>query len=285
MKKVSISSLVPDPIQPRQEFDRSKLSLLENSIKLKGILNPLIVEDCEDGKYLIIDGERRYRASKNIGLKEVPVEIMTPMSVAERTMTRFHLQEQHENWSMFDRARAMSTFQEAAGLTNRQSAELLGMSVSAISMWTGILKLSKRSQAFVNNRRIPYSYTHSINRLASIYERFTDMPRTDVEMKLLEKYENKTLRSSDHFKALIRVGNEGDGKNLILFLNDPKMEVSDVLDKTIFGAEIELDVIAYRTRGLVVQLNRIKRKKNLTPFQKQIFNTAVNTFKKVLNEK
>jgi len=284
MKKVSISSLVPDPIQPRQEFDRSKLSLLENSIKLKGILNPLIVEDCEDGKYLIIDGERRYRASKNIGLKEVPVEIMPPMSVAERTMTRFHLQEQHENWSIFDRARAMSTFQEASGITNRQSAELLGMSVSTVSMWTGILKLSKRSQAFLNNRRIPYSYTHLINRLASIYERFTDMPRTDVEMKLLEKYENKTLRSSDDFKVLIRVGTEGDEKTLMLFLNDPKMEVRAVLDKTIFGAEIELDAFTYRARGLVVQLNRIKRKKNLTPFQKQVFHTVVRTFKTVLDE-
>ena len=287
MNKVSIKNLIADPIQPRQEFDREKLTLLENSIKEKGVLNPLIVEDFQDGKYLIIDGERRYRAAKNVGLKEIPVEIVKPMTVSERVMMRFHLQEQHENWSIFDRARAMATFQKAENIGNREVAELLGMSVGAVSMWTDILKLSKRSQAFVNERRIPYSYTHQINRLTNIYEKFTDTPRADIEMNLLQKYDNRIMKNMNDYKALIRIGNEGDKKVLMAFLNNPKMSVKAVLDKTIYGEEIKLDVIAYRAKYLTMAIRKTNLDKlsNLTPFQQTVFHNLIESCKKILTNK
>ena len=286
MNKVKITQLVADPLQPRQEFDREKLTMLERSIKEKGILNPLIVEEYQNDKFLIIDGERRYRAAKNVGLKEVPVEAVKPMTISERVMMRFHLQEQHENWSIFDRARAMATFQKAENIGNREVAELLGMSVGAVSTWTGILKLSKRSQAFVNERRIPYSYTHQINRLADIYEKLTDMPRTEVEMKLLQKYDNRILTNMNHFKALIRIGREGDKKVMMAFLNSPKMDVKEVLDKTIYGEEIKLDVIAYRAKYLTMDAKKIDldNLSKLTPFQQTVFHNLVETFKKILNK-
>jgi len=284
MNKVKITQLVADPLQPRQEFDREKLTLLEHSIQEKGILNPLIVEEYKDGKYLIIDGERRYRAAKNVNLKEIPVETVKPMTVSERMMMRFHLQEQHENWSIFDRARAMATFQKAENIDNRKVAELLGMSVSSVSMWTGILKLSKRSQSFVNERRIPYSYTHLINRLANIYEKLTDMPRAEVEMKLLQKYDNRILGNMNHFKALLRIGNEGDEKVMMAFLNNSKMEVNEVLNKTIYGEEIKLDVLTYRAKYLMTDIKKINLNKlgELTPFQLTIFHNLNESIKKIL---
>lgn len=285
MNKISINNLVPDPLQPRQEFDRVRLSQLERSIEEKGIINPLIVEKYEKGKYLIIDGERRYRASKNIGLKEVPVEIIEPMTIPDRMIMRFHLQEQHENWSIFDRARAIATFKDVEKLTNTETANLLGMSASVVVMWTNILRLSKRSQAFINERRIPYSYTQKINRLSNIYEEFTDMPRQEIEMKLLRKYEDKILRDMNQFKALIRIGVEGDKKILIEFLKSPKMNVHEVLNKTIVGEEIKLDVIAYKARALTTEAKKVDRNKTgeITPFQKQMFHNLTETFKKILN--
>ena len=285
MNKISINNLIPDPLQPRQEFDRVRLSQLEKSIEEKGIINPLIVEKHENGKYLIVDGERRYRASKNIGLKEIPVEIVEPMTIPDRMIMRFHLQEQHENWSIFDRARAIATFRDVEKLTNVETANLLGMSVSVVVMWTNILKLSKRSQSFINERRIPYSYTQCINRLTNIYEEFADIPRQDIEMKLLRKYEDKILRDMNQFKALIKIGVEGDKKVLTEFLKNPKMNVYEVLNKTIVGEEIKLDVIAYKARALTNEAKKIDRNKTseITPFQKQMFHNLTETFKKILN--
>src|SRR3990167_2828370 len=106
MEHISIALVHPDPKQPRQEFDPEDLRILQKSIASHGILQPLVVE--KNGKgYLIVDGERRYRAAKLNALKTLPVEIVPQMSVLTRFIKRFHLQEQHKNWSWFDKARAI----------------------------------------------------------------------------------------------------------------------------------------------------------------------------------
>lgn len=77
VKEIPIDSIVPNPHQPRRHFSPSDLEDLLASIKEHGILQPLVVTSKGDGKYELIAGERRLRASKMLGLKEVPVVVRT----------------------------------------------------------------------------------------------------------------------------------------------------------------------------------------------------------------
>ena len=76
--KISISSIVPNKFQPRKRFEKESLEELSNSIRERGIIQPLIVRKSEDqdNKYELIAGERRLQASQNAGLHEVPVVIL-----------------------------------------------------------------------------------------------------------------------------------------------------------------------------------------------------------------
>jgi len=75
--QVDISKVVPNPHQPRTEFSESELKDLSDSIKVHGIIQPLVVIKIADGKYQLVAGERRLRASKLIGLKKVPAIVRT----------------------------------------------------------------------------------------------------------------------------------------------------------------------------------------------------------------
>lgn len=70
---MSLADLSPSPYQPRLDFDREALEALSQSVREKGVLQPLLVRERENGKYEIIAGERRFRAASMAGLTEVPV--------------------------------------------------------------------------------------------------------------------------------------------------------------------------------------------------------------------
>ncbi|HRZ90576.1 MAG TPA: ParB/RepB/Spo0J family partition protein, partial [Spirochaetia bacterium] len=75
LRSVPLGRLVPNPLQPRKTFDEASLEELAASIRLHGIIQPVIVEDSGDGTYLIVAGERRYKAAEKAGLREVPVVV------------------------------------------------------------------------------------------------------------------------------------------------------------------------------------------------------------------
>src|SRR5690349_18890549 len=72
VQQVSLGAIVPSPLQPRREFEREALAELVDSIRQRGIIQPLIVRP-KDGQFELIAGERRWRAAKEVGLAEAPV--------------------------------------------------------------------------------------------------------------------------------------------------------------------------------------------------------------------
>ena len=73
--ELNINDITPNPNQPRKHFDQDALQELADSIKVHGVIQPLVVNKLENGKYMIIAGERRWRASKLAGLDKIPVVI------------------------------------------------------------------------------------------------------------------------------------------------------------------------------------------------------------------
>ena len=138
--ELDINLLVANKNQPRKNFDQEALEELAKSIKMHGIIQPIVVNKQEDGKYLIIAGERRYRASKLIGLKEVPVIIK---NYTEKQIKEISIIEnlQREDLNPIESARAIKQLMEEYKLTQEEVAERLGISRSNIANMTRLLSL------------------------------------------------------------------------------------------------------------------------------------------------
>lgn len=92
--------------QPRKYFGIEKMASLRDSIKRYGIKNPLIVEK-NGNEYVLVDGERRFRAASELHLKEVPIHVVSSSDVLTRMVEQFQIQEQHEAWSNTEKAVAI----------------------------------------------------------------------------------------------------------------------------------------------------------------------------------
>lgn len=135
-----ISDIEPRVGQPRKQFDPEALASLADSIAVNGVLQPLLVRPAGDGFYEIIAGERRWRASKMAGLKEVPV-IVTEAD--DKKAFEFALIEniQRENLNPIEEAAAIRELMEEYGLTQEEVSGRISRSRSAVSNALRLLDL------------------------------------------------------------------------------------------------------------------------------------------------
>ena len=141
---VAISKISPDPGQPRKTFNDESLEELALSIKEHGIIQPLIVK--KDGNnYLIIAGERRYRAAEKIGLKELPVIVR---DFNEQKAREISLIEnlQREDLNAIEEAQAIKELMEAYDLTQEEIAKKLGKARPSIANAVRLLNLPESLQ-------------------------------------------------------------------------------------------------------------------------------------------
>lgn len=145
--KVKITLVEPNPNQPRKQFDEDALHELSESIKSFGVLQPLVVVK-RDKFYEIIAGERRWRASKIAGIKEIPV-IVKQFSDEEIVEVSLIENIQRENLNAIEEAVAYQRLIEEFNLKQDEIAEKVSKSRSAITNTLRLLQLDKRVQTMV----------------------------------------------------------------------------------------------------------------------------------------
>ena len=145
--KVKISKVEPNREQPRKNFDEDALLELAESIKQFGVLQPLLVQDRKD-YYEIIAGERRWRAAKIAGLKEVPVIIK---KLTEQEMVEISLIEniQRENLNPIEEALAYKRLLNEFNVKQDEVAERVSKSRTAVTNSMRLLKLNEKVQQMV----------------------------------------------------------------------------------------------------------------------------------------
>ena len=145
--KVKISQVGPNKDQPRKQFDEDALMELSDSIKQFGIIQPLVVQE-KNGFYEIIAGERRWRAAKMAGLKEVPVIIKnyTDLEIVEISLIE---NIQRENLNPIEEALAYKRLLEEFHLKQDEVAERVSKSRTAVTNSMRLLKLDSRVQQMV----------------------------------------------------------------------------------------------------------------------------------------
>lgn len=165
---VKISKIEPNPDQPRKEFDEDALAELADSIRQYGLLQPILVQD-RDTYYEIIAGERRWRACKLAGLKEVPVIIKryTQQEIVEISLIE---NIQREDLNPIEEALAYKRLLEEFSLRQDEVAEKVSKSRTAVTNSIRLLKLSDKVQNMVIDGAISTGHARALLAISDLKE-------------------------------------------------------------------------------------------------------------------
>jgi len=130
---IPVGSIRPNPQQPRTTFDAEALAALAASIREVGILQPLVVRPDEDGDYVLVAGERRWRAARDVGLEVVPA-VIRELEGDQSSLTQALIENlQREDLGPLEEAAAFQQLLEDFGLTHQEIGDRVGKSRSAVS--------------------------------------------------------------------------------------------------------------------------------------------------------
>ncbi len=265
INEIGISSIVPNPNQPRREFDPVALQELADSIREIGIVQPITLRDQGDGTYLIIAGERRWRASQQAGLTSITAYIRT---VDDENMMEMALIEniQREDLNALEIALAYQHLLEQYNLTQDRLSERVGKNRSTIANYLRLLKLPATIQMGLKDRRLEMGHARALlaiddpklqirayNEILSqglSVHKVEDMVKELSEggavktasgqrlsghtSKMGKEYDilRESLSNYFHTKVQLTCSDKGKGKIVIPFANEREMErIIEILDR------------------------------------------------------
>lgn len=253
-----IDEIVPNPQQPRKNFDDEKLEELVQSVRENGVLQPVVVQKSKHGYELIV-GERRWRASKKAGLKKIPAiirEANTAESLALAIIENIHRQDLNP----LEEASAYHRLANDMGMTQEAIAKKVAKNRATIANFLRLLKLPKTIQEDLASGRLSMGHARALLGLES--EKGLEFLRREI----LEKDWN-VRQTENHVKILNDKKSEPRGGHSAgkkdIFLKNLEMELGRAL-----GTKVEIQrgkkggklVIAYysdddldRIRDMIVQ--------------------------------
>lgn len=158
---VPLARLKPNPDQPRKTFPDSSIDELAESIRKHGLLQPILAEPASGGDYIIVAGERRFRAAGRAGLTEIPV-IVRSVSSEKRLQLSLIENIQREDLNPMEEARAYHSLMEITGYTQEQVAEAVGKNRSTVANALRLLRLSEAMQTAVRDGSISAGHARSL---------------------------------------------------------------------------------------------------------------------------
>ena len=181
MAEVAIADIEPNPLQPRTDFDEEALQELATSIAELGVIQPITLKRGDNGKYIIISGERRWRASQMAGLERLPAYIR---EVEDEDLHAMALVEniQRENLNAIEIALGMQRLVEECGLTQEGLAQKVGKKRSTVSNYMRLLSLPSEVQLALKEGIISMGHAKAIAALDH-----------ELQIKALKKCVKKSL--------------------------------------------------------------------------------------------
>ena len=254
ISEIALDQIEANPNQPRREFDQASLQELANSIREIGIVQPITLRQTHEGKYQIVAGERRWRASQMAGLQSIPAYIRT---INDEHVMEMALVEniQREDLNAIDIALAYSHLLEKEGMTQEKVAERVGKSRVAVANYLRLLKLPAQIQMALQKKEIDMGHARALLALDSPslqLQVFDQIQRTGASVRqveeLVKKLKNgeqdalggkngKSKLLSEEFgmlreqlesffrtKVSLSISSNGKGKISIPFANEEELE-------------------------------------------------------------
>jgi ParB family transcriptional regulator, chromosome partitioning protein len=161
LRTLPIDALTPGKYQPRKTMDQGKLAELAESIKAQGVIQPVVVRDLGGKSYEIIAGERRWRASREAGLTEIPAVVRV---VDDHAVIAMALIEniQREDLNPLEEALALQRLIDEFDLTHAQAADAVGRSRAAVSNLLRLLELPADIRVLVETRALEMGHARAL---------------------------------------------------------------------------------------------------------------------------
>ena len=159
INEIELSKIQPNPEQPRSVFEQEALDELAASIRTLGVIQPITLKEIESDKYMIISGERRYRASLAAGLTSIPAYIRT---AEDDNVVEMALNIQREDLNSIEIALAYQKLIDNYGLTQEKLSERIGKKRTTIANYLRLLKLPAEIQVGLKDKRIDMGHARAL---------------------------------------------------------------------------------------------------------------------------
>ncbi|CCZ56263.1 parB-like partition protein [Clostridium sp. CAG:1219] len=194
--ELKISDVEPMEGQPRKIFDKEKLQELSDSIKEQGVIQPILVVKSKNG-YMIVAGERRWRAAKLAGLKTIPA-IVKDYSDTKKKQVALIENIQREDLNVIEVARAIKELMEEDGYTTTEVAKLTGKNISTVSNTVRLLKLQDKIIDYVLEGKLSEGHARALLALDS-KTRQLQIADKIIEKKLSVRDAEKLVYGSEEY--------------------------------------------------------------------------------------
>ena len=252
--RIPIENIEPNPKQPRRDFDETALQELAQSIKLHDIIQPITVSKLHGNKYRLISGERRWRASKLAGIKDIPAFVR---HANDQELLELALLEnlQREDLNAMEIALSYKRMMEELSHTQEQVAERMGKDRSTVTNYIRLLRLPPDIQIAVRNGEISMGHARALinvdtidkqlfifdeiktkglsvrqteNLVRNIYREKEEKKAADPLPPAYKRIEDKL---TSHFSTKVKLRHSKDGSGAITFEYYSLEEMNKLLDQ------------------------------------------------------
>lgn len=277
VSNIKADEIGPNPHNPRRLFDDIPMQILQESVKKLGILVPVTLYKApakhtpKHQRYILLDGERRWRCANELGMGTVPAIVVERPSETENILTMFHIHNIREGWQLMPTALKLKVLMDELREKNERSlSELTKLNVATIRRCKILLSYPKRFQNMMlapPTERMKADFFIELDRIrrpaiADFFPPWAEHGDAETINLLLEKYQSEVIVAVTDFRklaAIYRAAKErGKYRRLVSefnkFLDDPSRSIDDI---DVPGATFALEIkeIGRSARRLVAQLN------------------------------
>lgn len=283
-----IEDVIANERNPRLDFPQDELDKLSGSIDLEGVLVPIVVFP-KDGKYVLVDGERRYRCARDLGHESIPALITSERTEREVLQQMFNIHLIREPWRDMPTAKALQTLSEeivAEGgdePTDRELRDLTGLSIERVRQLRYVVSLPEDWQAHIRDGSIPLNFFWELKRnvLDPLKARRPAILQAYGEDKVSEAFVQKRLDQviTDtvslrnvapiiNYAAQDAASSEDGTSDIDQAIRDlieqPNATIDDAYEDTV-QMMVEVDKLGRRTASMVAAFRRLTDKTAGTP--------------------
>ncbi len=204
VQKINISQIIPNPFQPRKNFKDEELKELSSSINNQGLIQPIIVKPTTNKQFLIIAGERRWRACQLNGMHEIDciVKDLDDTNVLEAALIE---NIQREDLNVIEEANAYKGLVDINKINNESLAKLIGKSSSHVSNILRLLELDKNIQQMVINGEISMGHARALIGVPDAFNKAKEIIEKKLSVRQVEKITSEFKKNKS--KKIIKDSN------------------------------------------------------------------------------
>jgi len=226
VRNIPIDKIKANKYQPREDFDQASLDDLAASIREKGFIQPVLVR-LQGNEYELIAGERRFRAAKKLGYKEMPAIIKDATDLDSLEISIIE-NVQRENLNPIDQAKAYKRLQDEFNITQEKVADTIGKDRATVANIVRLLNLPAKVQEYVSRGTISMGHARAMLSLSKESEQMrlcTKVIKDDLSVRDTESYAKKMLLQKSRTKALVE---------------DPNLKALEQELREIFGTKVRI---------------------------------------------